>query len=273
MMHKETTDTRTGMRPRRIRHGGLGMVTLIGLGLAALCLSGCKTRPDPVAPDSHQPQNNPLIGVWQEENTGNYYFFREDGTGGIAAVPNAAPDDYSFLFWQGQGQGVAASRGVNHLVTIGGDTSEAAAAAVTRYTVTETGVDSVTLNPADGAAAIHLTRISGAGAPLSLHNPFLGEWHALWNGTHGNENTWSFKFREDGAVRTYHHGMHQFDNAYLVRGNVMALLGEWRFDGSFDLKYMTFSVNGEELAAQEAPSDGADGLSWVFTRVNAAEWK
>jgi hypothetical protein len=277
MMHKKTMNkktatgknTRTGNWLHPIRQGRLAM--LIGLGLGALCLSGCKTKPDPVTPDPHQVQNNPLIGVWQDGTTGNYYVFREDGTGGIAAAPNAVPDDYSFLFWQGQGLGVAASAGVNHLVTIGDDTSEADTATVTRYTVVENG-DYLTITQ-EGKAPVTLTRISGAGLPLSLNNPFLGEWHALWNGTHGDENTWSFKFREDGTVRTYHHGMHQFDNAYLVRGNVMALLGEWRFDGNFDLKYMTFAVKGEEISAQEMPADGVPGLSWVFKRVSAAEWK
>jgi hypothetical protein len=263
-------EARTGMRPRRT-YGGLGRVFCICLGLAALSLSGCKTKPDPAAADSHRPLDNPLTGVWQDESTGNYHFFREDGTGGIAADPNAAPDDYSFLVWQGQGLGVAASAGVNHLVTIGGDTSDAGTAAVTRCTFVEDG-GGLTVTP-QGGAPIRLVRIRGAGVSLSLDNPFLGEWHALWNGAHGNENTWSFKFREDGSVRTYHHGMHQFDNAYLVRGKVMALLGEWRFDGKFDLKYMTFTVNGEEIAAREAPADGAPGLHWVFTRVSAAEWK
>jgi hypothetical protein len=245
---------------------------LIGLGLV-LCLSGCKTKPDP-ATDPHQTTTNPLTGVWHDEAGGVYYFFREDGTGGKAADPNASPDDYSFLYWRGQGLGVAASKGVNHLVTIGGDTSSAAGAAVKRYTVTETSGDSIVLTP-KGESSIALTRASGAGTPLSLNNLFLGEWHALWNGVHGNENTWSFKFREDGTVRTYHHGMHQFDNAYLVRDNVMALLGEWRFDGNFDLKYMMFEVetDGGGITAREESADGAPGLNWDFRRVDAAEWK
>jgi hypothetical protein len=256
-----------------VRRFDQGTRILIALGLAALCLSGCKTKPDPAAPDSHQPLNNPLVGVWQAENSGNYYFFREDGTGGIAADISAAPDDYSFLFWRGQGLGIAASTGVNHLVTIGGDTTGAASAVVTRYTLTENSGNSLTLHPADRGTAINLSRTSGAGAPLSLDNPFIGEWHALWNGAHGDNNTWSFKFREDGTVRAYHHGLHQFDNAYLVRGNLMALLGEWRFDGSFDLKYMTFAVDGDGLSAHEAPADGAPGLRWDFSRVDAAVWK
>jgi hypothetical protein len=260
-----------GLRP--FPHGGWGRALCAGLGLAAFCLYGCKTRPDPGAPDLHQPQNNPLVGVWQEEDSGDYYFFREDGTGGIAGTPDAAPDYYSFLFWQSRGLGVAASKGTNHLATIGGDTSEASLAEVRRYTFVEHD-GALTLTSQEGAP-LRLVRIEGAGVPLSLDNPFMGEWLAAWDGTHGDESAWSFKFREDGTVRTYHHGMHQFDNAYLVRGNVMALLGEWRFDGAFDLKYMTFSVNGEGdgIAAQEEPADNAPGLSWVFKRVSAAEWK
>ncbi|MDR2070588.1 MAG: hypothetical protein LBP81_04105 [Treponema sp.] len=266
-------EARTGIWASRICHGGLGRAVFIGLSMAVLCLSSCKTKPDPGAPDPRQPQNNPLIGVWQDGNAGNYYFFREDGTGGIAAAPGAAPDDYSFLFWRGQGLGVAASGGINHLVTISGDTSGAASATIKRYTVEETGGDSITISP-QGEAPVTLSRRSGSGVPLSLNNSFIGEWHALWNGTHGDENAWSFKFREDGTVLTYHHGMHQFDNAYLVRGSVMALLGEWRFDGNFDLKYMTFTVqNPDSITAQEEPADGAPGLSWAFNRISAAEWK
>jgi hypothetical protein len=270
-MNGETVKGKTARRGSIGRRGG-GLVLGLVLGFA-LGLSGCKTRPDPAAPDPHQTQSNPLIGVWRAED--GYCHFREDGTGGTAAGPGAPlpADEYSFLFWRGQGLGVAASAGVNHLVTAGGDTSAAAAAEVKRYTVVENGDGSVTLSP-QGGSPLTLTRVSGAGGSLVLDKPFAGEWHAVWNGAHGNENTWSFKFREDGTVRTYHHGMHQFDNAYLVRGNVMALLGEWRFDGSFGLKYMTFNVEDSgHITAQEEPADGAAGLSWDFRRVDAAEWK
>jgi hypothetical protein len=270
---------RTGARKkiRPLKNRGPGSV--IALGFAVLCLYGCKTKPDPIPQDTHQPLNNPLVGVWRAGDL--CYYFREDGTGGTAVAPdaapdaalNAAPDDYSFLFWRGQGLGVAASAGVNHLITIGGDTSSAAAAVVTRYTFVENGDGSVTLTPR-GGDSLNLSRVSGAGKPLALGNPFIGEWHALWNGAHGDENTWSFKFREDGTLRAYHHGMHQFDNGYLVRGSVMALLGEWRFDGSFDLKYMTFAAQEDgSVTAREESADGAEGLSWDFRRVNTAVWK
>jgi hypothetical protein len=252
-------------------------LTFLGL---ALGLFSCKTRPDPAAPDPHETLVNPLVGVWREGNTGSYYFFRQDGTGGTAvspdAAPTAAPDDYSFLFWRGQGLGVAASRGINHLVTIGGDTSNAASATVRHYTFVENSGGSITVTPLapPGSPPVEWTRAGGSAAPLSLDNPFLGEWHALWNGAHGDANTWSFKFRKDGTVRTYHHGLHQFDNGYLVRGKVMALLGEWRFDGQFDLKYMSFSLQtGNGIGAHEEPADGAPGLQWDFERVEAALWK
>lgn len=240
---------------------------LIGLSLAVLCLSGCKTRSDPI-PDPYRIQDNPLVGVWKAG--GAYYVFREDGTGGIGGAEPLG-DEFSFLFWRGRGLGVAASAGINHLVRVGGDTSTAAAATVKRYTALENG--GFTLEAA-GEAPLTLSRESGSARPLSLDNPFIGEWHATWNGVHGEESRWSFKFREDGTVRAYHHGMHQFDNAYLVRGKVMALLGEWRFDGAFGLKYMTFTVeDGDHITAQEEPADNAPGLSWDFRRVEAAVWK
>jgi hypothetical protein len=54
----------------------------------------------------------------------------------------------------------------------------------------------------------------------------------------------------------------------------MALLGEWRFDGSFDLKYMSFAIQSDgSITAQEESADGAAGLSWDFKRVDAAVWK
>ncbi|MDR1909702.1 MAG: hypothetical protein LBQ35_07295 [Spirochaetaceae bacterium] len=249
-------------------------------------LGSCYTEPEIIS-DSYTPQVNPLTGTWRAED-GGYWVFKGDGTGGRAEDETAEPEDtFSYLYWQGRGAGVKPSQGLNTLVTAGGDSSDAAAATVKQYIFTQNSNGTVTLTPQnlelqgndyyrvtpDTAAAFTLTRVSGGAGALSLNNPLIGEWHADWNGSEhdGSVPTWSYKFRTDGTVRTYHHGLHQFDNGYLVRNKVLVLLGEWRFDNSLGYTSSTITLGADGNFTAKEFHHGA--LEWVFRRVDAAVWK
>jgi hypothetical protein len=231
---------------------------------------------------------NPFVGKWQTGD--DYYEYREDGTGGISANPEGPfGDDFSYFIWYGEGLGNLAKH--NSLVTAGGDPTEltTANAEIKQYNFTVNSGGTITVTPqtltgpqsngtykveADTAAALEYTPVGSAQAkPLNVSNPFIGEWHAVWNGVEhdGSNSTWSYKFRSDNTVRTYHHGLHQFDNGYLLRGNVLVLLGEWRFNDNFGYISSTVTVKDTNSIVTEEKDHG--DLRWDFTRVNAAEWK
>jgi hypothetical protein len=99
----------------------------------------------------------------------------------------------------------------------------------------------------------------------------LGEWEAKWNGQNhsGALGTWSFLYRADGTVKAYHHRLHQFENAYLVRGNLLVIIGEWRFHPSLPVNATLFSVrDSSRLFAHET-----GGTTWDYTRKNKVRWK
>ena len=116
-----------------------------------------------------------------------------------------------------------------------------------------------------------LERVSGAPNALILTNPLIGEWSAQWTGSHGDNVTWSFKYRSDGTVKAYHHGLHQFENCYALRGNKLVIFGAWRFGiepviaGINKLENGTWRIS--EKQASPAPVD------WNYIKVTAAEWK
>jgi hypothetical protein len=260
----------------------------ISCALAIMFTAGCAFgggAAEGTAEDKHTAAANPFTGSWQGSD-GGFYLFREDGTGGISASNGGQlTEEWSYLFWYGQGRGNLPRNAT--LVWAGGDTSDAAAATIKQFIFTVSG-ETITLIPQTLSLgsndyytisprpdeALTLTR-AGAGEtkPLVLDNPLIGEWHADWNGQDhdGSKPTWSYKFRPDGTVRTYHHGLHQFDNAYLLRGDTLVILGEWRFNDTFGFTASTITRGADGNFTAKEFHHGA--LDWVFTRVQSAEWK
>jgi len=232
--------------------------------LVVLCLAACKKEPD-LPDDPHVTLINPFIGVWNAG--GEYWQFNADGTGGRAATEAGPfPDGFTFFVYAGQDVQAAPSEGSLVLLDDSGGTD----IVVTRY-VFSIARNKAALNPSDGGSQITLERVSGAPAVLNVTNPLIGEWSARWTGSHGDNITWSFKYRADGTVKAYHHGLHQYENGYALRGNILVIFGLWRFGIEpviakiHNLEDGTWRVSETQLSP--APAE------WIFTKVAAAEWK
>jgi hypothetical protein len=212
---------------------------------------------------------NIFVGQWRL-NTGVYYRFNTDGTGGVSESPEGNfIEDFSFLTWEGTGVTPNYPR-TNTLLLAGGLGNSPGNVTVKRYSYTVSG-DTVTAQDGDGNRLV-FTRVSGTPAPLNLRpHPLLGQWEAKWNGGNhdGALGTWSVLYRPDGTVKTYHHRLHQFDNAYLVRGNVLIILGEWRFHPSFPVIIGGVSVTGKDTVFVQETG----GTTWNYRKKDKVTWK
>jgi hypothetical protein len=203
-------------------------------------------------------------------DTGVYYRFNADGTGGVSESPEGNfIEDFSFLSWEGTGITPNYPRS-NTLLLASGPGNSPSDVTVKLYSYTVNG-NTVTVQDGDGNQLV-FTRISGTPSPLNIRlHPLLGQWTAKWNGENhgGSLGTWSFLYRPDGTVKTYHHRLHQFDNAYLVRGNVIVIVGEWRFHPSFPLIIGGMSVKGKNsVTVQEV-----GGTTWDYQKKAKVAWK
>jgi hypothetical protein len=212
---------------------------------------------------------NIFVGQWKV-NTGVYYRFNADGTGGVSESPEGNfVENFSFLSWEGTGITPNYPR-QNTLLLANGQGDSPQNVTVKLYSYTANG-DTVTAQDGDGNQLV-FTRVSGAPAVLNvLPHPLLGQWEAKWNGGNhdGALGTWSLLYRTDGTVKTYHHRLHQFDNAYLVRGNVLIILGEWRFHPSFPVIIGTITEKGKDSVFVRE----AGGTTWDYKRKKNAVWK
>jgi hypothetical protein len=234
--------------------------------LATICVAACKKEPDLPA-DPHVPLVNPFTGVWKAG--GEYWQFRSDGTGGRAAIEKGPfPDEFSFFVYAGQDVRAAPSEG--SLVILDDSNND-----VMRYIFSiEQNQATLTL-PSSPEPSFTLERVSGAPRVLSLKNQLIGEWSADWTGIHSETNPgsikWSFKYRADGTVKTYHHGLHQFENGYALRGDILVIFGAWRFSiepvtaNIYKLENGTWQITETQLYPQP--------VEWSYTKVTAAEWK
>ncbi|MDR2575422.1 MAG: hypothetical protein LBC52_03165 [Treponema sp.] len=212
---------------------------------------------------------NIFVGTWKLNN-GVYYRFNADGTGGISESPEGnLIENFSFLSWDGTGITPNYPR-QNTLLLASGPGNSTQDLTVKLYSYTASG-DTVTAQDSNGNQLV-FTRISGGPAALNvLPHPLLGQWEAKWNGSNhdGALGTWSFLYRPDGTVKTYHHRLHQFDNAYLVRGNVLIILGEWRFHPSFPVIIGNITEKGKDSVFVRE----AGGTTWDYKRKTNAVWK
>jgi len=212
---------------------------------------------------------NIFIGQWRL-NTGVYYSFYTDGTGGISASPEGNFfEDFSFLSWEGTGITPNYPKSNTLLLAIGPGNSPQDVT-IKLYSYSASG-DTLNIKDSDGNQLV-FTRVSGSPTVLNvLPHPLLGQWEAKWNGGNhdGALGTWSLLYRTDGTVKTYHHRLHQFDNAYLVRGNVLITLGEWRFHPSFPVIAGGITVNGKDAVFVRE----AGGTTWDYKRKANAVWK
>jgi hypothetical protein len=212
---------------------------------------------------------NIFVGQWRTD-TGVYYRFNTDGTGGVSASPDGSfTTEFSFLSWEGTGI-TTGYPAVNSLLLASGSGNTAQDIEMKLYSYTESG-DTVTVQDGDGNQIV-FTRIAGNHAPLNIRpHPLLGQWEARWNGGNhdGALGTWSFLYRPDGTVKAYHHRLHQFENAYLVRGNVLVILGEWRFHPNFPLNVGTITVTGRNTVfVQEI-----GGTTWNYQKKSRVAWR
>ena len=213
---------------------------------------------------------NIFVGEWQVD-TDVYYRFNTDGTGGISESPNGSfIEEFSFLVWEGTGITTGYPRQNTLLLASGaGNSPRDVTLKLYSYTVESGG----TIKAQDGGGnQLTFTRIDGSPAPLNIgDHPLLGQWQAKWNGNNhdGALGTWSFLYRPDGTVKAYHHRLHQFDNAYLVRGNVLIIVGEWRFHPSFPVNVGVMSVKKKNAVfVQEI-----GGTTWDYTKKSRVTWK
>jgi len=212
---------------------------------------------------------NIFVGQWKID-TGVYYRFNIDGTGGISKTPEGAfTEDFNFLSWEGTGITPNYPK-TNTLLLASGSGNSPQEITVKLYSYTVSG-DTVKAQDGGGNQLV-FTRISGTPAALNiLPHPLLGQWEAKWNGGNhdGALGTWSFLYRTDGTVRTYHHKLHQFDNAYLVRGDVLIILGEWRFHPAFPVVIGGITVKGKDSVFVRE----AGGTTWDYKKNDKAVWK
>jgi hypothetical protein len=242
------------------------MKKMLFLLLAVLCVAACKEEPD-LPDDPHLQLVNPFIGVWKDGE--EYRQFRTDGTGGKATAETGPfSDDFSFFVYAGQDVQKAPTEG--SLVIL--DDSGGADIVVTRYIFSIEG-NQVFLNTSDEDSLITLERVNGAPAALNLTNTLIGEWTAEWTGEHniGGNVIWSLKYRTDGTVKTYHHGMHQFENGYALRGNKLVIFGAWRFSIAPVIAEIHNTGSGKRHVKEKQTSPAP--VEWNYTKVETAEWK
>jgi hypothetical protein len=213
---------------------------------------------------------NIFVGQWRVD-TGGYYRFNADGTGGVSQSPDGNfIEEFSFLTWEGTGITPGYPR-QNTLLLAGGSGNSPQDVTVKLYSYTLEGGDTVRAQDAEGNRLV-FTRIAGNPAPLDIRpHPLLGQWEAKWNGGNhdGALGTWSFLYRTDGTVRAYHHRLHQFDNAYLVRGNVLVILGEWRFHPSFPVNVGGITEKGKDSVFVRE----IGGTTWDYKKKSRVAWK
>jgi hypothetical protein len=214
---------------------------------------------------------NIFVGQWRLD-TGGYYRFYTNGTGGVSETPEGNFfEEFSFLSWKGTGVTPGYPRSNTLLLVSGpGNSPQDIVVKLYSYTYTE---DGDTVRAEDGGKnQLVFTRIAGSPAPLDIRpHPLLGQWEARWNGGNhdGALGTWSFLYRPDGTVRAYHHRLHQFDNAYLVRGNVLVILGEWRFHPSFPVNVGGITVKGADSVFVRK----VGGTTWDYRKKARVVWK
>jgi len=213
---------------------------------------------------------NIFVGQWKL-NTGGYYRFNADGTGGVSELPDGNfTEDFSFLTWEGTGITPGYPRS-NTLFLATGPGNSSQNITLKLYTYTAESGDTVKAEDGEGNQLV-FTRIAGNPAPLDIRpHPLLGQWEAKWNGGNhdGALGTWSFLYRQDGTVKAYHHRLHQFDNAYLVRGNILVIIGEWRFHPAFPVNVGVITPKGKN--AVFVREDG--GTTWDYKKKNKVAWK
>ncbi|MDR1362904.1 MAG: hypothetical protein LBJ35_02480 [Spirochaetaceae bacterium] len=230
-----------------------------------MLLAACKQEPEEAGSDPHTPQINPFTGVWRilgEEE--RFREFRIDGTGGDGLTAAAAfGNNFSFLVYAGQDVQTVPQSGV--LLTLSG----AAADGINLYSFKVNG-SRITLS--GGGETLTLERVRGSPAVLELYNSFLGEWTADWDlGEHGR--SWSWKYRADGTAKTLHHEIkHQFENAYLTRGNVLVLFGDLRFGYNGLPVFAVFTRGGSDKITVTEQQTHISPAVWAYTRVDSAPW-
>jgi len=232
--------------------------TLLLLLAAALFFTACKKEPD-LPDDPHVPLVNPFTGVWNAG--GEYWQFRTDGTGGRAAV-EAGPFSNGFSFFVYAGQDVQTAPSEGSLVILDAD--------VICYDFSIAHNQAALTTGGEGGVSITLDHVSGDPQALSLTNPLIGEWSADWTGSeHGL--TWSLKYRADGTVKVFHHGVgHQFENAYALRGNTLVIYGAWRFSIAPVIAELSQQGDGTWHLTETQSNPGP--AEWVYTKVAAAQW-
>jgi len=212
---------------------------------------------------------NIFVGQWRLD-TGGYYRFNTDGTGGVSESPEGNfVEEFSFLSWEGTGITPGYPR-QNTLLLASGSGNSPQDVTVKLYSYTQESGDTVRAQDGEGNLLV-FTRVAGNPAPLDVRpHPLLGQWEAKWNGGNhdGALGTWSFLYRTDGTVRAYHHRLHQFDNAYLVRGNILVILGEWRFHPAFPVNAGGITVKGKSVFVREI-----GGTTWDYKKKAKAAWK
>jgi hypothetical protein len=225
-----------------------------------LCFAACKKEPD-LPDDPHFPLINPFIGVWKAG--GEYWQFRTNGTGG-RAVSATGPFSDTFSFFVYAGQDVRTTPSEGNIVIIEGTGS----VSVTNYNfVIEQNQAYLT---SEAEPSITMEKVNGVPAVLNLTNPLIGEWTATWSGTgiHVSDNiVWSLKYRTDGTVKTYHHGMHQFENGYALRGDKLVIFGIWRFNSP------VIAEMHDRGAGKWHIMEISRSVEWNYTKVESAEWK
>jgi hypothetical protein len=213
---------------------------------------------------------NIFVGQWRLD-TGDYYRFNTDGTGGVSKSPNGDfIEQFSFLTWEGTGITTGYPK-VKSLLLVSGQGNSPQDITMKLYSYTQESGGVLRLQNGEENQLV-FTRVEGSPAPLDIRpHPLLGQWEARWNGGNhdGALGTWSFLYRPDGTVKAYHHRLHQFDNAYLVRGNVLVIIGEWRFHPAFPVNVGVISVKGKDgVFVQEA-----GGTTWDYKKKNRVAWK
>jgi len=212
---------------------------------------------------------NIFVGQWKLDS-GGYYRFNADGTGGISQSPDGSViEDFSFLTWTGTGITPGYPK-LNTLLLATGTGTSATDITLKLYSYTVNG-DTVTAQDSEGNQIV-FTRVAGNPAVLDVRpHTLLGQWEAKWNGGNhdGALGTWSMLYRPDGTVKTYHHRLHQFDNAYLVRGNILVIIGEWRFHPSFPVNVGVITDRGKgSVFVREA-----GGTTWNYKKKAKVVWK